>query len=303
MAVAVTPHLASQPGLLGVPVETRLHIYSYLIPSRLDINLCDLNYPDPRPAELLPPPSKNQKQGPPTSTLVSQNLTVEFIARANGLNLLCVCATTAFEISAILSKTTVRFHCPKCFDQWLSTVSYGLGVGISWLKRVEIQYDVETQPRIFGPDLNVMTPPLSKFMVIEMLKQCQQTAYAYFGRLDLMDPPRERWEYEPLQEEPPLWEGHPNYPDGEVPDHFSQAMFYHHAYGGIYQHPWVMNQGFPPPGMGLPPFHDIQMTSRSLRRGLAIVLPREGRWVPDEDWNFDYGPATRCWIIKAEFDI
>ena len=282
---------------LRLPVETRLQIYSYLLPrDRIDINLCDLNYKPP-PKELLP--FKKVKRSP-ISTMVSQNLTIETITRANGLHLLLVSKLTANELTALLAKTAVRFHCPKCFEQWLRNVSYGLGVGIKWLKQVEILFDVEMEPRIFGPDLQRMTPALSKFMIREMMKQCQHTAYAYYGRLDLMDPPREKWKFEPFVESSPLWAGHPNYLD-RTPSNMSQALFNATANGGMHLHPWVLNGGFPAPGMGLPVFHDIRVTGHGIRRGLRLVVPnftlRE-----DED-DDDLGTATRSWIIKGWFDV
>ena len=289
----------SGSAFLHLPAETRLQIYNYLLPrSRLDINLCDLEDSQTTSLELPSTKPKDRKCSP-ISTMVSQNLAIETIIRANGLQLLPVSTHTAAEVTALLSEVPVRFHCPKCFDQWLRNMSYGFGVGIKWLKRVDIIFEVETEPRIFGPSLQNMTPALSKFMVHEMTKQCQRTAYAYFGRLDVTDPPREKWEYEVFKgEKPPLWEGHPNYPDGRTPEHFSQAMFHAREHGGLHEHPWVMNGGFPAPGMGLPVFHGVKMTSQSLTTGLAQVVPR----MPLDRIDLEYGPGTRCWLIKARFD-
>ncbi len=283
---------------LRLPVEARLHIYSYLLPrNRIDINLCDLNYTPP-PKDLLS--SKRIKRSP-ISTLVSQNLTIEGITRSNGLHLLLVNKFIARELTALLAKMAVRFHCPKCFDQWLRNVSYGLGVGIKWLKQVEILFNVEMEPRIFGPNLQSMTPTLSKFMIREMMKQCQHTAYAYYGRLDLMDPPREKWKYEPFVESPPLWATYP--PDylSRTSSNMNQALYNATANSGMHLHPWVLNGGFPAPGMGLPIFHNTRVTGQGIRRGVRLVVPNLRR-LEDED-DDDLATATRSWIIKGWFDI
>ncbi|KAJ9611402.1 hypothetical protein H2200_004586 [Cladophialophora chaetospira] len=293
---ALAPHEQGS-AFLRLPVETRLQIYHYLVPkNRLDVNLCDLYYSQP-PKDIVP--RKNKKPSP-ISTLVSQNLAIEAITRSNGLHLLLVSTRTAAELTALLVRVTVRFHCPKCFEQWLRNVSYGLGVGIKWLKQVEILFDVEMEPRIFGPDLQRMTPALSKFMIREMMKQCQHTAYAYYGRLDLHDPPREKWKYEPYEEISPLWAGHPNYLD-RTPSNTTQAMFNATANGGLHMHPWVLNGGFPAPGMGLPPFHGARVTGQGLRRGLRRVVPNLN--LPEDEEDDERGTATRSWMIKGWFNI
>ncbi|KIW69601.1 hypothetical protein PV04_05471 [Phialophora macrospora] len=267
---------------LRVPAEIRLHIYSFLLPKyRIDINLCDLDDAHP-PGDILP--GKNKKRSP-ISAMVSQNLTIEAITRSNGLHLLLVSRRIAAEYMGILSGMAVRFHCPKCFDQWLRNVSYGMGVGIKWLKHVEILFDTDMEPVFWRPDLQEMTPALSSFMVREMMKQCQHTAYAYYGRLDLMDPPSEVWKYEP-------------YRDDDPPSVATQALSHTHEAdrAAVDRHPWIANGGFPYPWMRT----RFQGAWRSWREmGPGFVLLRSGRHLEsDED-----GAMTTKWVIKGWFDV
>ena len=185
---------------LSLPAEIRLQIYSYLLPrGRLDINLCEIDF------------SRLGRIPTNTSALLSQSLHLEDICRSNGLHLFLVSKRTNQELTSLLSRLTVRFHCPYCYSHWLCNVSYGLGVGIKWMKHVEILYDVECEPRMNGPSLQYMTRPLARFMVLEMLKQCQQTAYGYYGRLDMMSPPRDTWKCEPFLDPSVPWADHPNF--------------------------------------------------------------------------------------------
>ncbi|OCT47488.1 hypothetical protein CLCR_03638 [Cladophialophora carrionii] len=282
---------------LRIPAEIRLHIYSFLLPKhRLDINLCDPDDIHP-PRDILA--GKNKKPSP-ISAMVSLNLAIEAITRSNGLHLLLVSSRTAAEYAGLLAKMAVRFHCPKCFDEWLRNVSYGLGVGIKWLKRVEILFDSEMGARHVGPDLQGMTPALSKFMANEMMKQCQHTVYAYYGRLDLMDPPREVWKYEPYRgDSPPLSRGQPDSRGGGTTlNDSAQAMSQAQINGGLQTHPWVINGGFPPPETRTL-LHGALTSWWVVRRGFQISNPRlqsgEGR---DESAD-----TTTKWVIKAWLNV
>ncbi|ETI29442.1 hypothetical protein G647_01895 [Cladophialophora carrionii CBS 160.54] len=295
--MALTARHEQGSAFLRIPAEIRLHIYSFLLPKhRLDINLCDPDDTHP-PRDMLP--SKNKKASP-ISAMVSLNLAIEAITRSNGLHLLLVSTRTAAEYAGLLAKMAVRFHCPKCFDEWLRNVSYGLGVGIKWLKRVEILFDSEMGPRHVGPDLQGMTPALSKFMANEMMKQCQHTVYAYYGRLDLMEPPREVWKYEPYRgDSPPLSSGHPDSRSGTTLNNSAQGVSQTQINGGLHMHPWVINGGFPPPETRTL-FHGALTTWRGLRRGFR--LSSNLRLQPGEDRD-ESADTTTKWVIKGWLNV
>ncbi|EXJ59716.1 hypothetical protein A1O7_03862 [Cladophialophora yegresii CBS 114405] len=281
---------------LRIPAEIRLHIYGYLLPKhRLDINLCDPDDSHPPSRDILP--GKNKKASP-ISAMVSLNLAIEAITRSNGLHLLLVSPRTATEYASLLAKLAVRFHCPKCFDEWLRNVSYGLGVGIKWLKRVEILFDSEMGARpVRSRGLQGMTPALSKFMANEMMKQCQHTVYAYYGRLDLMDPPSEVWRYEPYRGE--------NSQDSqdEATNDSAQEMSQSQTQtnGGLHTHPWVINGGFPAPETRAPFHGSAALTSgRRLRRIFQISSTHHPR--PGEDRD-EPAETTREWIIKGWLNV
>jgi hypothetical protein len=282
---------------LRVPAEIRLHIYSFLLPQyRIDINLCDLDDAHPPPGDILS--GKNKKRSP-ISAMVSQNLTIEAITRSNGLHLLLVSRRTAAEYMAILCRMAVRFHCPKCFDQWLRNVSYGMGVGIKWLKHVEILFDTDMEPVFWRPDLQEMTPALSNFMAREMMKQCQHTAYAYYGRLDLMDPPSEVWKYEPYRgDDPPLWPGRPDsHLDGTPSDNTTQAMSNAQAADReVDRHPWIANGAFPYPWMRTR-FQGAWRSWRDMGPGFVLLRSRRHLEVDEER------DMTTKWVIKGWFNV
>lgn len=98
------------------------------------------------------------------------------------------------EIFPLLSALTTRFHCHKCFDELLPQISHGLGVGIQWMRHVEIILDLETQMK-YG---QILTMELARAMARETMGLAQKRAWLYYGRLDLGG--RERWRYEPLVE-------------------------------------------------------------------------------------------------------
>ena len=101
---------------------------------------------------------------------------------------------TNAEILPLLARTTVRFHCSKCFDELLRNFSHGLGVGVMWMKHIEILLDL-TQVMTRGQTL---TLEVGKTSAREVMVLAKKNAWLYYGRLDLSG--RERWKYEPLRE-------------------------------------------------------------------------------------------------------
>jgi len=174
-------------GFLSLPAEIRLHIYDYLIPSaKLEIDLC--NHRRPQQAEFT------VRRRSVISSLLSQVLALDTITRTNGLHLLKVCTRTRGEVLPLLAKTTVRFHCCKCFEELLRNLSYGLGVGVKWMKHVEILLDFDTC-LLAGQSL---TTVFAQTYTRETMQLAQKTAWLYFGRLDLAE--KERWKVEPFEE-------------------------------------------------------------------------------------------------------
>lgn len=198
MAFPLLPHEQAS-AFLQLPIETRLHIYSYILPRQtLYIDLCTFR----RPAEHHVPNIRRRggsSKPSPISSLVSQVLELENITRLNGLHLLTVSRRTHGEVIPLLSTLTVRFHCPKCFQDFLANQSHGLGVGIaSWMRHVEIRYDCGNGLFIPGSHNPANfnrggTPSLARFMATEAMQTVQRTAWLYYGRLDLMG--REKWKF------------------------------------------------------------------------------------------------------------
>lgn len=277
-----SPTRRGASAFLSLPAETRLQIYSYLVPQqRLVIDLCSTRDSSTSSSVL----AEASRKWSPISNMVAQNLAIETITRENGLHLLLVSKHTAAEIMALLSAIVVRFHCPRCFDSWLKMMSYGFGVGIKWIRHVEILYDVASQPRVFGPYLNPMTPQLSRFMVREMMKQCQHIAHAYYGRLDLMDPPRETWTKGPLVGDGSvLWAVSPTYRHRPL-GHNSQAVSNAYVNGGVSETPGSLNQGFLAPGTGSP--------------ALLFRAQQDANEVEDDE----DGAVVRIWVIRAWFNV
>lgn len=201
MAFPPTLH-EQESAFLQLPIEIRLHIYSYILPRQtLDIDLCTIR----RPAENYVPSTRRHGGGifgkpSPISSLVSQVLELENITRLNGLHLLTVSRRTHNEVRPLLSALTVRFHCPKCFEDLLANLSHGLGVGVaSWMRHVEIRFDCGNG--LFVPGTRHAphttrggTPSLARFMVTEAMQAVQRSAWLYYGRLDLGG--REKWKFE-----------------------------------------------------------------------------------------------------------
>ena len=205
MASLLPPQQEQESAFLLLPAETRLHIYSYIIPQQtLDIDLCTIR----RPTENYVPGTRQTGRGlfgkrSPISNLVSQLLELENITRRNGLHLLGVSRVTHDEVKPLLSALTVRFHCPRCFEDLLANLSHGLGVGVaSWMRHVEIRFYSGNGLFLLGatdPRWYPSTPSLSRFMVTEAVAAVQSTAWLYYGRLDLMG--REKWKYQRAESE------------------------------------------------------------------------------------------------------
>ncbi|KEF62578.1 uncharacterized protein A1O9_00551 [Exophiala aquamarina CBS 119918] len=187
-----------ESAFLQLPTETRLHIYSYILPRKtLDIDLCTIQ----RPTQNYFPSIRRHRASigklSPISSLVSQVLELENITRRNGLHLLSVSRRTRDELRPLLSALLVRFHCPKCFEDLLANLSHGLGVGVaSWMRHVEIRFDCGNG--LFVPGTRHAphysrggTPSLARFMASEAMQAVQRSAWLYYGRLDLMG--REKW--------------------------------------------------------------------------------------------------------------
>jgi hypothetical protein len=95
----------------------------------------------------------------------------------------------------MLSRMTSRFHCHKCFEKLLPQISHGLGIGLEWMRHVELILDLKGE-MTYGQQLTIET---ARAMARETMRICQRKAWAFWGRLDLME--KERWKYEPLKGE------------------------------------------------------------------------------------------------------
>ncbi|KIX07624.1 uncharacterized protein Z518_02277 [Rhinocladiella mackenziei CBS 650.93] len=182
----LAPHEQAS-NFLRLPLEARLHIYSFLLPQgTFTIQFCRQSEQDlynPRPGKRFT-----------GSKLVGQVFAIENIVRNNGLNLLLVSRRTRDEVQPILSKLTVRFHCPKCFEELLRNLSNGLGPGIKWIRHIEILY--ETGSGFYGPPLRPITICLSRFMASEEMQAIQYTAWLYTGQTAVLR--KENWTQQPL---------------------------------------------------------------------------------------------------------
>ena len=177
------------PHLFRLPAETRLHIYSYLISNEgLYIDLCA--------TRRAHGDSYIGRSRSIMSNLLQQTVNLHTLVRTNGLHLLLVCRQSRFEILPLLAETTVRFHCGRCFAEFLENFCNGLKMGIKWMKRVHINLDLTTsieQPRIYA-----MTLPLAKARARDTMMSAKRTAWVFYGRMDLLE--KERWKYEPIVE-------------------------------------------------------------------------------------------------------
>lgn len=145
------------------------------------------------------------------------------IAPTTNVHLQLVCKRTRSEILPILAKSTVRFHCSKCFDELLRNLSHGLGVGVTWMKHVEIVLDLTNQLSSW----HRLTMELGKTSARETMSLARKTAWLWYGRLDLMG--KERWTYEPMNEKDDV-QGEMQ-PAGAQPQaHFTGANHPHHPH-------------------------------------------------------------------------
>lgn len=198
MAFAGLPY-EEVSALLELPFETRLHIYSHIIPDKvLEVDLCTIRRPVVDQISSIR--RSGRSSGPsPISSLVTKILELENITRLNGLHLLSVCQRTRAEVLPLFSALTVRFHCTKCFEDLLANLSHGLGVGVaSWMQHVEIHFDCGNGLVLPGTNLVARvtrgnTSSLARFMTNEAMQSVQRTAWLYYGRLDLMG--RETWKF------------------------------------------------------------------------------------------------------------
>lgn len=198
MEVTGLPH-EEVSALLELPFETRLHIYSHIIPSEvLEIDLCTIRRPVVDQISSIRRSGRSSRPAP-TSSLVTKVLELENITRLNGLHLLSVSRQTRAEVLPLFSALTVRFHCTKCFEDLLANLSHGLGVGVaSWMQHVEIHFDCGNGLALPGTNLVARitrgnTSSLARFMTNEAMESVQRTTWLYYGRLDLEG--RETWKF------------------------------------------------------------------------------------------------------------
>jgi hypothetical protein len=278
MAFPLLPHEQAS-AFLQLPLETRLHIYSYILPRQtLYIDLCTVR----RPAEHHVPNIRRhggRSKPSPISSLVSQVLELENITRLNGLHLLAVSRRTHFEVIPLLSTLTVRFHCPKCFQDLLANQSHGLGVGVaSWMQHVEIRYDCGNGLLVPGSHNGASfnrgsTPSLARFMVTEAMQAVQRTAWLYYGRLDLMG--REKWKFKPAESEDTWGSG-----THSLPGQRRRASLIRVGGLALVDHPLL----------GVP--SDPQLATPVHHHQPQVILLNPQRQ-----------EATREWIISGWFDI
>jgi hypothetical protein len=95
----------------------------------------------------------------------------------------------------MLSRMTTCFHCDKCFEKLLPQISHGLGIGLEWMRHVELILELKNE-MTYGQQLTIET---ARAMARETMRVCQRKAWAFWGRLDLME--KERWKYEPVKED------------------------------------------------------------------------------------------------------
>ncbi|RMZ88053.1 hypothetical protein DV736_g4718, partial [Chaetothyriales sp. CBS 134916] len=128
-------HQTDSP-LFTIPAETRQLIYSLLIPKGiLYIELCTALRPSGNALN-------GSRRISPVAALRQQFDVLSSIKQTNGIHLLLVCQWMRLEALELLASVTVRFHCPECFNTFLPSAARGLGVGVEWIKSVEIVLDL-----------------------------------------------------------------------------------------------------------------------------------------------------------------
>ena len=78
----------------------------------------------------------------------------------------------------------------------MKQISHGLGVGVYWMRSVEVVMDI-VESRQFGR-MRHLTIELARTMAREAMQTCQKTGWLYWGRLDLQG--AEKWGFEPFRE-------------------------------------------------------------------------------------------------------
>lgn len=119
--------------LLDLPVEIRLHIYSYLHESRMHLDFCmEL-------AESRLPGSRNSVRASPLLTYLHKRKLTSRWARDHGLHLLATnCLTIHKEYTGLLNRarTLLFIHCTTCLDRLLHHLVRELGVKTPIFKEI-----------------------------------------------------------------------------------------------------------------------------------------------------------------------
>ncbi|KIW43576.1 uncharacterized protein PV06_04666 [Exophiala oligosperma] len=168
--------------LLELPAETRLNVYRQLLPDVIEVSLCEASVARPNKASTCIGKSE-------ASYYLSRFFALESLIRNSGLVLLQVCALVKNEILPLLNQLTVRFHCLKCLCEFFANNSYGLGVGISWIKHIEVlaahENNNENLTALFPEPFQLFTPHLIRAMdrerAVSVMKQAQSLVRMYFG--------------------------------------------------------------------------------------------------------------------------
>ncbi|KIW11126.1 hypothetical protein PV08_10426 [Exophiala spinifera] len=234
-STTTTPAAASQPHqpqlqtspFLNLPAETRLNIYKYLIPDDgLEVCICDEAATQPAGAPFASSMTSMAGASRTMTSYLSRFFAREALIRDNGLNLLLVCTHTKAEILPLLNSLTLRFHCLKCLNELFSNISHGLGVGINWIKHIEIvvsqrrnyddimthflpaRYDSGHDDDVYegggdgGGARRRITPELIRVVAREraweIMADAQRVIWLYCGRLNLSN--REKWTCEQVRD-------------------------------------------------------------------------------------------------------
>ncbi|RMZ78894.1 hypothetical protein DV738_g3654, partial [Chaetothyriales sp. CBS 135597] len=187
--------------LFAIPAETRQAIYSALIPKGiLDIQLCT-RFSQSVENTIT---SHTIRHKSPIAALRQQIDALNSIKQTNGIHLLLVCQWMRLEVLELLASVTVRFHCPECFYTFLPSAARGLGVGVEWMKSVEILLDLALRhnaptyhdlPAISARDLG--TGGWAKLKAQKTMQRCQREAWKWYGPLHLTE--KEKWTCDPLK--------------------------------------------------------------------------------------------------------
>ncbi|RMD41104.1 hypothetical protein DV735_g4027, partial [Chaetothyriales sp. CBS 134920] len=198
-------HQTGSP-LFAIPSETRQAIYSVLIPRGiLDIELCTTSRQSTG-GDTSAVQSRRHKS--PIAALRQQIDALSNIKQTNGIHLLLVCQWMRLEVLELLASVTVRFHCPECFNTFLPNAARGLGVGVEWMKTVEIllvvrpgSQAVHHHPQFDAYDAFGVRHPgpdgWTKAQAEQIMQNCQREAWKWYGPLHLTE--REKWTCDPVR--------------------------------------------------------------------------------------------------------